>query len=194
MHHISRRGLLAGAAALALARPGDRAGRADQGRPDAAVLRHLRRTRREHRRRLRALPGGAGGKLGGRAVTLVRLDDEFDPAKAPQNVNRLLERDQVDVLIGTVHSGVVMALVQAAREREVPLIIPNAGNVAATRELCAPSVFRIFVQQLAAGLRHGQGAGGEGREEGVLGHLGLRRRQGIRRGLPRRPARRRRPS
>jgi branched-chain amino acid transport system substrate-binding protein len=57
-------------------------------------------------------------------------------------VNRLLERDQVDVLIGTVHSGVVMALVQAAREREVPLIIPNAGNVAATRELCAPSIFR----------------------------------------------------
>ena len=83
-----------------------------------------------------------GGKLGGRAVTLVRLDDESDPAKAPQNVNRLLKRDQVDVLIGTVHSGVVMALVQAAREREVPLIIPNAGNVAATRELCAPSIFR----------------------------------------------------
>ena len=75
-------------------------------------------------------------------MTLVRLDDESDPAKAPQNVNRLLERDQVDVLIGTVHSGVVMALVQAAREREVPLIIPNAGNVAATRELCAPSIFR----------------------------------------------------
>ena len=31
------------------------------------------------------------------------------------------------------------ALAQAARERDVPLIIPNAGNVAATRELCAPS-------------------------------------------------------
>jgi len=32
--------------------------------------------------------------------------------------------------------------VQAARERGVPLIIPNAGNVAATRELCSPTVFR----------------------------------------------------
>jgi branched-chain amino acid transport system substrate-binding protein len=32
--------------------------------------------------------------------------------------------------------------VQAAREREVPLIIPNAGNVAATRDLCSPAVFR----------------------------------------------------
>jgi branched-chain amino acid transport system substrate-binding protein len=35
-----------------------------------------------------------------------------------------------------------MALVQAARERGVPLIIPNAGNVGATRELCSLSVFR----------------------------------------------------
>jgi branched-chain amino acid transport system substrate-binding protein len=82
------------------------------------------------------------GRLGGRGVTIVRVDDESDPSKAPANVNRLLGRDQVDVMIGTVHSGVVMALVQAAREKEVPLIIPNAGNVAATRNLCSPYVFR----------------------------------------------------
>ncbi len=83
-----------------------------------------------------------GGKMGGRAVEIVRLDDESDPSKAVQNVNRLLNRDKTDVLVGTVHSGVVMALVQASRERGVPVIIPNAGNVAATRELCAPSIFR----------------------------------------------------
>lgn len=83
-----------------------------------------------------------GGKLGGRAVQIVRLDDESDPAKAVQNVNRLVGRDRVDALVGTVHSGVVMAMVQASRERGVPLIIPNAGNVAATRDLCAPTVFR----------------------------------------------------
>ena len=83
-----------------------------------------------------------GGKFGGRAITLIKLDDASDPAAAPQNVNRLLNRDKADVLIGTVHSGVVMALVQASREKGVPLIIPNAGNVAASRELCAESVFR----------------------------------------------------
>jgi branched-chain amino acid transport system substrate-binding protein len=83
-----------------------------------------------------------GGKMGGRAVELVRVDDESDPAKAPSNVNRLLGREQVKALVGTVHSGVVMALVQAARDQQIPLIIPNAGNVAATRELCAPSIFR----------------------------------------------------
>src|SRR5919199_3967673 len=82
------------------------------------------------------------GRMGGRPVQLIRLDDESNPANAVQNVNRLLGRDRAEVLIGTVHSGVVMALVQASRERGVPLIIPNAGNVAATRELCAPTVFR----------------------------------------------------
>lgn len=83
-----------------------------------------------------------GGRMGGRTVQLVRLDDESDPSKAVQNVARLLDRDKCDALCGTVHSGVVMALVQASRERGVPLVIPNAGNVAATRELCAPTVFR----------------------------------------------------
>ena len=82
------------------------------------------------------------GKLGGRAVQTVRLDDESDPSKAVGNVNRLLGRDKAQVMVGTVHSGVVMAMVQASREQGVPLLIPNAGNVAATRSLCAPTVFR----------------------------------------------------
>jgi branched-chain amino acid transport system substrate-binding protein len=83
-----------------------------------------------------------GGRLGGRPVTVVRVDDESDPSRAAQNVNRLLGRHYVDVLVGTVHSGVVMALVQAARERDMLLVIPNAGNDSATRELCAPTIFR----------------------------------------------------
>ncbi len=83
-----------------------------------------------------------GGRMGGRPVQVIRLDDESNPANAVQNVNRLVGRDRAEALIGTVHSGVVMALVQASRERGVPLVIPNAGNVAATRELCAPTVFR----------------------------------------------------
>ncbi len=83
-----------------------------------------------------------GGRLGGRAVQLVKLDDESDPSKAVQNVNRLLGRDGAQAMIGTVHSGVVLAMVQASREKGVPLIIPNAGNANATGELCAPSIFR----------------------------------------------------
>jgi branched-chain amino acid transport system substrate-binding protein len=83
-----------------------------------------------------------GGRMGGRPLQIIRLDDESNPATAVQNVNRLVGRDRAEVLVGTVHSGVVMALVQASRERGIPLIIPNAGNVAATRDLCSPMVFR----------------------------------------------------
>jgi branched-chain amino acid transport system substrate-binding protein len=83
-----------------------------------------------------------GGRMGGRQIQIIRLDDESNPATAVQNVNRLVGRDRVEALVGTVHSGVVMALVQASRERGIPLVIPNAGNASATRELCAPTIFR----------------------------------------------------
>ena len=55
-----------------------------------------------------------GGKLGGRVVEYVKVDDESDPSKATDNVNKLIKRDNVDVLVGTVHSGVAMAEQAAA--------------------------------------------------------------------------------
>ena len=85
----------------------------------------------------------AGGRLGGRAVQITRLDDESNPANAVQNVKRLLGRDGAQVLVGTVHSGVVLALAEAAREQRIPLIVPNAGNVTLSRTLCSPTVFRV---------------------------------------------------
>jgi branched-chain amino acid transport system substrate-binding protein len=83
-----------------------------------------------------------GGKLGGREVEYFTVDDESEPSKAPENTNRLVQRDKVDVLIGTVHSGVAMGMVKIARETGTLLIIPNAGVGAATGELCAPNIFR----------------------------------------------------
>jgi len=83
-----------------------------------------------------------GGKLGGRDIEYVTLDDESDPAKATDNANRLVNRDKVDVLVGTVHSGVQMGMVKIARDSGVLHIIPNAGVAAATTSLCAPNIFR----------------------------------------------------
>jgi branched-chain amino acid transport system substrate-binding protein len=83
-----------------------------------------------------------GGKLGGRELEYFTVDDESDPAKAPENTNKLVQRDKVDVLIGTVHSGVALGMVKIARETGTLLIIPNAGAAAATGELCAPNIFR----------------------------------------------------
>src|SRR5262245_38175244 len=83
-----------------------------------------------------------GGKLSGRELEYVTLDDESDPAKAADRANQLVTRDKVDVLVGTVHSGVQMGIVKIARESGVLHIIPNAGVAAATGALCAPKIIR----------------------------------------------------
>jgi branched-chain amino acid transport system substrate-binding protein len=83
-----------------------------------------------------------GGKLAGRDIQYVRVDDESDPSKATDNVNKLIKRDNVDVLIGTVHSGVAMAMAKAAKDSGTILIVPNAGADIVTGAMCAPNIFR----------------------------------------------------
>jgi branched-chain amino acid transport system substrate-binding protein len=84
----------------------------------------------------------AGGKLGGREIEYVQLDDESDPAKATANANKLIVGEKVDFVIGTVHSGVALGMVKVARDEDAMLVIPNAGAGAATGEQCAPNIFR----------------------------------------------------
>src|SRR5690606_12837582 len=50
-----------------------------------------------------------GGALAGRKVEYFEVDDESDPAKAAEKAARLIKRDRVDLLVGTVHSGVALA-------------------------------------------------------------------------------------
>ena len=83
-----------------------------------------------------------GGKLGGRELEYLTVDDEAEPAIAPENTNKLVQRDKVDVLVGTVHSGVQMGMVKIAKENNTLMIIPNAGLDAATGALCSPNIFR----------------------------------------------------
>ncbi len=83
-----------------------------------------------------------GGKLGGREIEWFKVDDEADPSKGIENATKLVQRDKVDVVIGTVHSGVQMGLHKIARDTGVLNINPNAGVHATTRALCAPNVFR----------------------------------------------------
>jgi branched-chain amino acid transport system substrate-binding protein len=83
-----------------------------------------------------------GGKLGGREIEWVQVDDESDPAKAPGNVNKLVVGEKVDILTGPVHSGVAMAMMQIVRQEKTLTIVTNAGAQAVTGTLCAPNVFR----------------------------------------------------
>ena len=83
-----------------------------------------------------------GGKLGGREVEYFTVDDESNPAKATENAKKLVSRDKVDVLVGTVHSGVALAMAKVARDTKTLMIVPNAGANDLTGPLCSPYVFR----------------------------------------------------
>ena len=97
-----------------------------------------------------------GGKIAGREVEYFKVDDESDPSKATDNVNKLIKRDQVDVLIGTVHSGVAMAMAKAAKESGTLLIVPNAGADAVTGAMCANNIFRSSFSNWQPGYAMGE--------------------------------------
>ena len=96
-----------------------------------------------------------GGKLGGREIEFVKVDDASDPSKATDNVNKLIKRDNVDVLIGSVHSGVAMAMAKVAKDTGTLMIVPNAGAGAITGAMCAPNVFRSSFSMWQSGYAMG---------------------------------------
>jgi len=108
-----------------------------------------------------------GGKLGGREIEYVKVDDESDPAKATDNVNKLIKRDNVDVIVGTVHSGVAMAMAKAAKESGTLLIIPNAGADAVTGPMCAPNIFRSSFSNWQPAYAMGVVAAKEGKKTAI---------------------------
>jgi branched-chain amino acid transport system substrate-binding protein len=97
-----------------------------------------------------------GGKLAGKTVEYVKVDDESDPAKAADNASKLVKRDNVDVMVGTVHSGVVMAMAKVAKDNNTLLIIPNAGANVVTGPLCAPNIFRSSFSNWQPGFAMGK--------------------------------------
>jgi branched-chain amino acid transport system substrate-binding protein len=97
-----------------------------------------------------------GGKLGGRSIDYVKVDDESDPSKATDNVNKLIKRDNVDVVVGTVHSGVAMAMAKVAKDTGTMLIVPNAGADAVTGPMCAINIFRSSFSNWQPGYAMGE--------------------------------------
>ncbi len=108
-----------------------------------------------------------GGKLGGRAIEYVKVDDESDPSKATDNMNKLVKRDNVDVVIGTVHSGVAMGMAKVAKETGTLLIVPNAGANAVTGPFCAPNIFRSSFSNWQPGYAMGEVVAKKGHKTAV---------------------------
>ena len=68
-----------------------------------------------------------GGKMGGRDVEVVAVDDELKPDAAVSKVKGLLERDKVDFVVGPIFSNILQAIHKPVIDTKTFLISPNAG-------------------------------------------------------------------
>jgi branched-chain amino acid transport system substrate-binding protein len=79
-----------------------------------------------------------GGKMGGKDVEVVVVDDELKPDVAVTKVKGLLERDKVDFVVGPIFSNVLQAIHKPVVEAKTFLISPNAGPSSYAGKECSP--------------------------------------------------------
>ncbi len=110
----------------------------------------------------------AGNMLGGRPIEFVDIDSEAKPAKAQQLTDKLIKKENVDFLVGPVHSVVGMAMAKMARGNGPITVIPNAGADQLTGTLCAPNIFRTSFSSYQMGYPGGPAMLEDGHKRVVL--------------------------
>jgi branched-chain amino acid transport system substrate-binding protein len=83
-----------------------------------------------------------GNRVAGRAVEVVRADDEMTPNVAVQKFNKLVQFDKVDVIGGGVSSSVSIVLADLADRAKKPIVMTDAHADEITGKLCSPYVAR----------------------------------------------------
>src|ERR1700732_4345290 len=81
---------------------------------------------------------GLGGKMAGREVEVVAVDDELKPDGAVTKVKGLLERDKVDFVVGPIFSNILQAIHKPVTDSKTFLISPNAGPSSYAGKNCSP--------------------------------------------------------
>lgn len=79
-----------------------------------------------------------GGKMGGKDVELIVVDDELKPDIAVTKVKGLIERDKVDFVVGPIFSNILQAIHKPVVESSTFLISPNAGPSSFAGKECNP--------------------------------------------------------
>jgi branched-chain amino acid transport system substrate-binding protein len=69
----------------------------------------------------------ARGELLGRKVELVHYDDGSDPARSAQLYKKLIQEDQVDLLVGPYSSNITLAASQVAEQFDLPMLTLGAS-------------------------------------------------------------------
>lgn len=86
------------------------------------------------------------GQLGGHAIELMVEDDELKPDVAQLKARALVEREEVDIVVGTVFSNMLQAIFKPVVQSETFLISPNAGPSTFAGRNCNPFFFATSYQ------------------------------------------------
>jgi len=87
-----------------------------------------------------------GGKLGGLPAEVVLADDQQNADTGKQLVERLLKKDRVDFVTGTVFTNVMLAIAPAVFESQTFLISANSTPQVYSGEGCSPWFFSVSWQ------------------------------------------------
>ncbi len=79
-----------------------------------------------------------GGKMAGREVEVIAVDDELKPDAAVTKVKGLLERERVDFVVGPIFSNILLAIHKPVIDTKTFLISPNAGPSSYAGKNCSP--------------------------------------------------------
>jgi branched-chain amino acid transport system substrate-binding protein len=82
-----------------------------------------------------------GGKLGGVPVQVIKEDSQLKPDVANQVVDKLLDKDKVQIITGITFSNIMMAVHKKITDKGVFLIGSNAGPSPVAGAQCSPYFF-----------------------------------------------------
>ncbi|MBM3573145.1 MAG: ABC transporter substrate-binding protein, partial [Alphaproteobacteria bacterium] len=83
----------------------------------------------------------AGGKLGGLEPDVILGDDQLKPEVGVQLVDKMLNRDKVELVAGVIFSNVMMAVYKPIIDSKTFLISTNAGPSPIAGAQCSPYYF-----------------------------------------------------
>jgi branched-chain amino acid transport system substrate-binding protein len=83
-----------------------------------------------------------GNEAGGRPVEFIEEDEGTAPDVALQKAQKLVEQDEVDLVVGIVSSGVLLGVRDYFHDNQKLLIVANAGANEVSRDRKSPYIWR----------------------------------------------------
>jgi len=87
-----------------------------------------------------------GGKLGGLPTEISINDAQFKPDVAKQLAEKLVNRDHVDIVTGTMYTNILLAIYDTVMDSKTVLISQSAGPSMIAGDKCSPYFFTTSVQ------------------------------------------------